>query len=191
MNILLHTCCAACTLGAYGTLVEEGHTVRGFFCNPNIHPLIEFRRRLKAQKLLQEHLPIEMTYAEDYGLRQFLDEVDWQGAARCGDCYRMRLRRAALEAVRQGMDAFTTTLLVSVHQKHALLRQVGQECSEETGVPFYYQDWRGLSEKGHEEARRRHLYLQQYCGCVFSECERFENTALHLYRGSGPAACRE
>jgi len=30
------------------------------------------------------------------------------------------------------------------------------------------------------------LYMQGYCGCIFSEWERFKDTGLHLYRGAGP-----
>jgi len=182
MKILLHTCCAVCTLGPLRELQQEGHRVSGWFYNPNIHPLLEFRRRLKSQKVLQARLSAPMTCDEQYGLREFLDAVDWRGPRRCADCHRLRLRRAAAEAGRGGFDAFTTTLLTSAHQAHELVRATGQECAEAEGVAFVYRDWRPLAEDNHRQASRLGLYLQQYCGCIFSEHERFKDTTRHLYR---------
>lgn len=183
MKVLLHTCCAVCTIGPLKALRAEGLDVAGYFHNPNIHPLIEFRRRLKAQKMLAERMGPEMTYDEQYGLRQWLERVDWRGDGRCEDCYRLRLTRVAQAARDGGLDAMTTTLLVSRHQHHQLVRRVGEECAAERGIEFLYRDWRPLADESHEEARRLRLYLQQYCGCVFSEYERFRDTARHLYRG--------
>ena len=166
-------------------LRDEGHEVVGCFENPNIHPLIEFRRRLKAQKVLAERVGLEMIYTETYGLREWLEAVRWRSTERperCADCYRLRLERVAALACERGLEAFTTTLLVSRHQNHALVRRIGQQCARARGVPFLYRDWRPLAEPTHEEARRMNLYLQQYCGCVFSEWERYRDTTRHLYR---------
>lgn len=153
----------------------------GYFYNPNIHPLIEFRRRLKAVKVLAEQMKIEILADETYGLRDFLDGVDHRLAQRCRQCYLMRLRQTAKVARERRLDGFSTTLLVSCHQEHETVRQVGQQVAAETGVPFLYYDWRSLADKGHEQAKRRSLYCQQYCGCIFSEYERFKDTGLHLY----------
>ena len=183
MNVLLHYCCAACTLGPFRELSREGHGVTGYFYNPNIHPLIEFRRRLKAQKVLQEHLPIEMIFEPGYGLREYLESVDWRGAERCAGCCRLRLGRVAGEARARGFDAVSTTLLASTQQDHDLIRRVGEQCAQGEGVEFLYRDWRHLAEQNHERAKQLRLYLQQYCGCVFSEYERFKDTTKHLYRG--------
>ena len=187
MRILLHTCCAVCTIGPFEELSAEGHDVTGFFYNPNIHPLIEFRRRKKAQKALQEHLPVPMIYREQYGLKHFLRRVDWESPNRCRECYRMRLTETAQEAARRGFDAFSTTLLTSQNQKHDSVEQVAQECAEEAGVAFHYGDWRRLDDANRRRASRLGLYRQQYCGCIFSEYERFQHSLRHVYRGSGPA----
>ena len=194
MKVLLHTCCAPCCLGPYEDLAGGGHEVTGYFYNPNVHPLIEFRRRLKAMKVLQERLPIPVIYEEAYGLSEFLQAVRWQGAdpaQRCADCYRLRLGSAAGVAAERGFDAFTTTLLGSTHQDHGLIARVGRRCADEHGVEFIEADWRARSEEGHRRARQMGLYLQTYCGCVFSEWERFRDTRLHLYRGPGPIPAPE
>jgi len=194
MPILLHVCCAECLLGPLDALRQRGFV--GLFYNPNIHPLIEFRRRLKAVKVLAEQLRVEVVCDEAYGLWDFLERVDWHRQdedgrrARCRGCYRLRLQRTAELAAERNLDAFSTTLLVSRHQMHDAVRQVGEEVARETGVPFAYHDWRHLADHGHDEARRRSLYRQQYCGCVFSEHERYRDTGLHVYppRRPGGAA---
>lgn len=189
MRVLIHICCAPCLGGPLEALRSTGCEVTGYFYNPNIHPLIEFRRRMKALKVLQERIPLPVAYEEAYGLADWLSAVRWGGSReeRCADCYRLRLGRAAEVAARDGHDAFATTLLSSTHQDHAVIRAVGEECGQTHGVEFLAEDWRPLAERGHERARQMRLYLQNYCGCVFSEWERFRDTNLHVYRGQGPA----
>lgn len=186
MDVLLHICCGACAIEPFEQLSAEGHRVTGCFFNPNIHPLVEFRRRLKSVKVLQERLPIPVIYEEDYGLEAYLDAVDRHRPARCEGCCRLRLGHTARLAAERGFGAFTTTLLSSAHQDHELVRRVGERMAEQSGVAFLYADWRPLAERGHERARKMHLYMQSYCGCIFSEWERFRDTGLHLYRGPGP-----
>jgi predicted adenine nucleotide alpha hydrolase (AANH) superfamily ATPase len=188
MRVLLHICCAPCAIGPYEDLKRRGHDVTGYFYNPNIHPLIEFRRRMKALKVLQERIPLAVTYEEDYGLMHYLASVRWAGTERCADCYRLRLERTARHAAEHGFEAMTTTLLGSTRQNHALIERTGRECAGRHGVEFLYADWRPCAEEGHRRAREMKLYLQNYCGCIFSEWDRFKDTAEHVYRGPGPAA---
>ncbi|MCK4375448.1 MAG: epoxyqueuosine reductase QueH [Candidatus Brocadiae bacterium] len=195
MRILLHICCAPCSIGPYEQLAGRRHDVTGYFYNPNIHPLIEFRRRKKALKVLQERMPISAVYEEDYGLMDYLAAVRWSSSdrsERCADCYRLRLARTAQEAARRGFEAISTTLLGSSRQDHALIKLIGEECARESGLRFFHADWRPLAEGAHQRAKEMGLYLQNYCGCIFSEWERFRDTARHVYRGPGPAVpCEE
>ena len=191
MKVLAHVCCASCWLAcapAWDRLVSPAGRWEAFFVNPNIHPLLEFRRRLKAVQVLaaQRHWPLRVEVR--YGLWEFLEHVDWRGEARCADCYRLRLQAAAEAARDRGFDHFTTTLLASTQQSHEAVRRAGAEVAGEVGVEFLAEDWRPLAQRAHEEARRRSLYRQQYCGCIFSEYERYRDTRLHLYRGAGGPA---
>ncbi len=133
MNAALHICCAACTIEPFEQLTGAGHRVTGCFFNPNIHPLIEFRRRLKAVRVLQERAADARHLREDYGLVAYLDAVDWHSPARCEGCYRLRLVHTARLAADRHFDAFTTTLLSSTHQDHELIRRVGEEAAEQSG----------------------------------------------------------
>lgn len=197
MKVLLHICCAVCLAGPLDALRAEGHEVVGFFHNPNIHPLIEFRRRLKAVKIFAERRPLTMICDEKYGLYDYLGRIYAAGPAdaermapprRCAGCYRMRMERTATEARDRGFEAFTTTLLVSRHQYHDRVRRIGEAAAEKAGVSFLYRDFRPLCDQSHEIARGQHLYLQSYCGCIFSEEERYRDTTRHLYRGPGNAS---
>ncbi|MDP6379871.1 MAG: epoxyqueuosine reductase QueH [Phycisphaerae bacterium] len=206
MSLLIHSCCGQClcslldvirqpegsprSAAGAGSSVDAAtgiiatDAVACLFDNPNIHPLIEFRRRLKAFRILCEQVGLPALVNDEYELAEFLDAVDYHSPERrCLDCYRLRLERTAERARAGGFDSFTTTLLVSPQQKHDQIRRIGEEAAREAGVRFLYHDWRDLCERGHQEARRRKLYLQQYCGCIFSEAGRYGQTRLHLYRG--------
>ena len=180
-RILCHVCCAPCYVGVYPELARAARKAEGFFYNPNIHPLLEFRRRLKSTKVLAEQMKIDIHCDEEYGLREFLRMAVNHEDERCPLCYQMRLRRTAEHAKEHGFDAFTTTLLISTHQKHDVIAKIGRKVGDETGVEFYYRDFRRLADDAHREAKRRHLYLQQYCGCVYSEEERYKDTTKHIY----------
>ena len=184
MKALIHICCAPCLIAPLEALRAEGMTLAGIFYNPNIHPFLEFRKRIKALRVFLEadRLPVEID--DEYGLDRFVREVYDPGRERrCENCYTLRLRRTARRAREQGFEAFTTTLLVSPHQDHDRVREVGERMAKETGTSFLYRDFRALHEHAHEVARRRRLYVQQYCGCCFSEYERYRDTTRELYRG--------
>jgi epoxyqueuosine reductase len=183
MKTLLHICCATCAIGAIKALRDDGADVVGFFYNPNIHPFLEFRKRIKAVKVLRESVPFPVIMDEDYGLGLWIREVfHADPAARCQRCYDLRLRRTAEVALAHGCDSFTTTLLISKHQNHEALRESGERIGEEAGVPFLYRDFRPCNDAAHEEAKKRHLYRQQYCGCCMSEYERFKDTTREIYK---------
>lgn len=183
-KVVLHICCAPCLAGPLKQLREEGFDVAGLFCNPNIHPLVEFRRRLKAVKVFCESDPLNVTFCEEYGLDLFLHETSpsgWTSPERCRICYRMRLTPAARKARDLGANGFTSTLFASRRQNHEMIREVAGKVAEEEGVELIYRDMRGMAPYSDEIARKRQLYRQSYCGCVFSEHERYRNTTKHLY----------
>ena len=180
-KLLCHVCCAQCYLGALQELAREAKQVEGFFYNPNIHPLLEFRRRLKAVKVLAEQMKMKVHYEEDYKMQDFLRLVVGHEDERCRICHEARLRRTAKFAKAYGYDAFTTTLLASKHRDHDAVAQLGREVGKEFGMEFFYRDLRPFAERGHDEAKKRNLYLQQYCGCIYSEYERFKDTRRYVY----------
>jgi predicted adenine nucleotide alpha hydrolase (AANH) superfamily ATPase len=173
MNILLHVCCGPCAAYPVKSLVENGHHLTGFFYNPNIHPYTEFSERLEAVKKFANQAGVKMIYHDEYDLRGFLRLVLFREDERCRFCYQMRLLRTAVVAKRGSFDAFTSTLLISPHQNHDLIKGIGEQVARGVGVPFFYQDFRPGYREGYELSKEHDLYRQSYCGCVFSEYERY------------------
>lgn len=173
MKLLLHACCGPCAIFPLGFLRETSHEVRGYFYNPNIHPYKEYERRLLTFQEFSEKVQLEIIIQDDYDLEGFLSMVNGREQIRCGFCYRMRLREAARIAAEQGFDAFTTSLLVSPYQKHDLIKQAGEEAGEEFRIPFYYHDFRTGYREGVSISREMNLYRQPYCGCIYSERDRY------------------
>jgi len=95
------------------------------------------------------------------------------GLSRCEQCYKRRLEATADQARKEGYSSFSTTLLVSPYQNHDLIIRLGQEAAKKYSVDFFYHDFRSLFHNGKKNAIKQKLYRQQYCGCIFSEYERF------------------
>ena len=173
MKVLLQVCCANCAIYPYELLRERGIEVTGYFFNPNIHPYQEYEKRRNAVAEYSGKTGLQMIYRDEYLLEEFLKNVAHQPGERCGYCYRVRLEAAAKEARDQGFDAFSTTLLQSNYQDHAKIRETGEAIGRETGIPFHYEDFRQGWRRGVEVSKAMGLYRQQYCGCIYSEKERF------------------
>lgn len=173
MKLLLHICCGPCSVFPVAKLREDGHELQGYFFNPNIHPFKEFERRRDTllDYAMAERLPLIVD--DRYLLEDFLAQALRTDRIRCEACYGMRLHEAAAAAKRAGCDAFTTTLLVSPYQKHDLIRAAGESAAEAAGIPFHYEDFRPGWQEGVRISRERQMYRQPYCGCIFSEKERY------------------
>lgn len=173
MELLLHICCAPCTIYPLQTLRDRGVEVSGYFYNPNIHP---FREHEKRRDTLQEYAGIcqlEVFYEDRYDLELFLDQTRPWGPERCRTCYEIRLEATASRAKAQGFEAFSTTLLYSRYQKHDWIREVGNRMGARFEIPFHYQDFRPGWQEGVQKSKELGLYRQPYCGCIFSEKERY------------------
>ena len=174
MKLLMHTCCAPCSVYCIDSLRAEGIEPTVFWYNPNIHPYIEYKTRRDCLKDYAKTVGAEAIFIEDYGWDEFCRNVVSDIENRCVNyCYRKRLTETVRYAAKHGYDAFTTTLLVSPYQKHDELCAVCEELSALSGVKFLYRDFRVGFREGQAKARALGLYLQKYCGCIFSEEDRY------------------
>ncbi len=175
MKLLLHTCCAPCSVYPIKALRGEGVEPTLFWYNPNIHPYAEYVARRDCLKNYATEIGVELVVEDEYGLDEFVCKVNRAAGnllTRCEDyCYPLRLRRVFEYAVANNYDAVTTTLLYSIYQKHEIIAKMMEELAAEYGVKFLYRDFREGWKEGQEEARRVGLYMQKYCGCVYSEEE--------------------
>lgn len=172
-DILLHICCGPCAAGSLPRIRKENLNAEGFFFNPNIHPVTEFRHRRAALEEYAEATGLPVEWRDDYGLVEFLRSVAGREDARCEYCYALRMRETAREARRRRIGLFSTTLLYSIHQKHNLIRDIAEEAARENGVEFLYVDLREGWRKGQAKWRETGLYSQKYCGCIYSEMDRY------------------
>lgn len=173
MRILLHICCGNCAIYPVKMLREQNHQLSGFFYNPNIHPYQEFSKRLETTREYAAKVELPVTYDEEYRLEDFLAAVAQEPENRCEYCYRSRLLATAKEAHRQGLDGFTTTLLYSRYQKHQEIVDFGRQLAKEYELYFHDEDFRSGWNEGIRVSKEMGLYRQQYCGCIYSEKDRY------------------
>ncbi len=174
MKLLLHACCAPCANMPIDALRAAGHELSAYWYNPNIHPFTEYRSRRNSLTDYCATIDLPIILHDDYGLRPFVREVAQDIDGRCVKCYEMRLFSAAKTAKENGFDAFTSSLFISPYQNHELMRDVAYRAAEEFGVQFYYEDFRPMFRDGQTRARELGFYMQKFCGCVFSEQERYQ-----------------
>ena len=175
MKVLLHTCCAPCSVYCIDSLRSEKIEPTLFWCNPNIHPFIEYKTRRDCLKDYAKIVKAELIIKEDYGLDEFCRNVIDNLENRCVDyCYEKRLFETVKYASENGYDAFSTTLLVSPYQKHDELKKICEKLAKDSGLKFIYRNFRVGYREGQAKARELGLYLQKYCGCIFSEEDRYK-----------------
>jgi predicted adenine nucleotide alpha hydrolase (AANH) superfamily ATPase len=173
MKTLMHICCAPCANMPIEVLRGDGLEVTGYWYNPNIHPFTEYRSRRNCLREYAAKIELPMIERDDYGLRPFVREVAENIGGRCVKCYEMRLYDTARQAAEGGFDSFTSSLFISPYQNHELMRAVAERAAHEYGVEFLYRDFRPYFAQGQERARQMEMYIQKFCGCVFSEQERY------------------
>lgn len=175
---LLHICCAPCSVRCIETLRDEGIEPVGFWYNPNIHPYTEYRARKETLIAYAADINLKLIVNNTYALRPFIRAVYPHFDRRCETCYRLRLDETAKTAAEQGLDNFSTTLLISPYQNHDLIIKVAEEAAAAHGVRFLYRDFRPYFREGQDSAREKGFYMQKYCGCVFSEEERYRKNKV-------------
>ena len=170
MNLLLHTCCAPCSVYCIDSLRKEGIEPVSYWFNPNIHPYIEYKTRRDTLIEYSKMENFKLIIEENYGLDDFCKNVSNDLKNRCKNyCYPVRLEQTAKFAKENGYDAFSTTLLVSPYQQHDVIKELAEQLAKKYEIDFVYRDFRVGFREGQAKARELGLYMQKYCGCVFSE----------------------
>jgi hypothetical protein len=172
-KLLIHVCCAHCAAYTVEYWSREGYEATGFWYNPNIHPFAEHQQRLEGMKLLVKEINLPLIVSPDYDITEYFRRVAGHETERCRYCFDLRLAKTAEIAKENGFEAFTTTLLISPHQKHDLIKEVGERAPGGKGVAFLYADLRKRYSDSRHITKPMELYRQQYCGCLYSEWERY------------------
>ena len=169
-EILLHHCCVVCTPEVLKYFKQKFDKVISLWFNPNIYPQEEFNKRLEALKIFTEQERQFVIIKTNFNSALF-DEIKdscYDEFKRCSFCYTFRLKELAKEAKNNNIKYFSTTLLASPYQKHDIIKKIGEDISSEYKIEFVYKDFRPDYYTGKSEIFNRKLYMQKYCGCIFS-----------------------
>ncbi|MFA5628938.1 MAG: epoxyqueuosine reductase QueH [Dehalococcoidales bacterium] len=177
-SILIHCCCAHCTAYTVQYWQEQGYDVTALWYNPNIHPYMEHQYRLEAMETLAKNLNFKLIVVEGYDFVEYFRRVVGHETERCGLCFDMRLSKTVETATELGINYFTSTLLISHQQKHDLLKEMCEKLSQDSKSTFLYADLRKRYSDSRRITKPMDLYRQQYCGCVYSEWERYTNQKI-------------
>ena len=177
-SVLVHSCCAHCAAYTVDFWQQQGYEVSALWYNPNIHPYQEHRQRQGAMQSLAQEMNLRLVMVEGYDIIDYFRQVAGHESQRCQYCFRLRLSKTIETAQEMGFDAFTTTLLISPHQKHDLLQEIGNDLARERDIDFLYADLRKHYSDSRRTTKPLNLYRQQYCGCVYSEWERYAQVTI-------------
>ena len=175
-EVLLHACCAPCSSAIVEWMLAHDVRPTIFYYNPNIFPLEEYEIRKNESKRHAESLGIRWIdgdYDHDHWLEGVCGlEGEPERGRRCEQCFTLRLKAAAQEAKRLGIQYFATTLASSRWKSLEQIERAGRQAELAVeGTTFWAQNWRkgGLQERRNQLLREYDFYNQQYCGCEFSQ----------------------
>lgn len=171
-KLLIHVCCAPCSILVIDKFKKENFEIELIFYNPNIHPYKEYLERLNSFKIYSETLKINYIIGR-YEYEKYFMNVTKSIKDRCIFCYQLRLNEVARVAKEKNIKNFTTTMLYSKYQKHDKIRKIGELIAKDYELNFIYYDLRDKYHDGVKLSIDYNLYRQKYCGCIFSEIERF------------------
>jgi predicted adenine nucleotide alpha hydrolase (AANH) superfamily ATPase len=177
-SVLVHICCAHCAAYTIEYWRQQGYETSAYWYNPNIHPYQEHQQRLESMQSLAQQTNLPLFIEEGYDFIEYFRRVVGHEGDRCHYCFQMRLLKTAEYANRHGFTAFTTTLLISPQQKHELIMETGNAAAAETGAEFLYADLRKHYSDSRHLTKPLNLYRQQYCGCLYSEWERYSHSTI-------------
>lgn len=180
----MHTCCAPCfsyiendikengILNNSGKLEKMDYTA--IWYNPNIHPKVEYEKRKDTFTKFCKMKGVNYELIDEYDLTGYVKNVvenvgeNKKYSLRCEYCYFLRLEPVFKYAKEKGYDAVSTTLSISPYQNHELIKRAGQVLSNKYNTEFIYVDYMEHFREGQKMARDYGLYMQKYCGCIFS-----------------------
>lgn len=173
-ELLLHCCCAPCSTVCFERL-KEGFSVTAYFYNPNIDGKEEYEKRRDELKRLCEIHGVDF-FAEPFIPNEFFEAVKGlescsERGERCFVCYKLRLKKTAERAKKEGYDCFATTLTLSPLKDSDAINEKGTEAEKETGEKYIATDFKKRNGflRSVQMSQEYGLYRQNYCGCVFSK----------------------
>jgi predicted adenine nucleotide alpha hydrolase (AANH) superfamily ATPase len=122
-------------------------------------------------------------------MEDFLRNIVFREQERCRYCYYDRLKHAVMAAKNEKFEAFTTTLFYSKYQDHTLIMTIAENLAKEYQVKLLYDDYRKGWSYGIQRSRELGMYRQRYCGCIYSEKERYYSSFQNQDNADSRAFC--
>ncbi|MCK9223509.1 MAG: epoxyqueuosine reductase QueH [Candidatus Muirbacterium halophilum] len=169
-NLLIHACCGIC-LENFLNYFEKSFNITVYWFNPNINGIKEFRKRREVLRKILINKNIKSEYNNFYNVKEFLNKIS-DCNIRCHGCIEWRLDETVQFAKANGFDVFTTTLLTSPNQDYDYINKYGELLSKKHNIEFLSYDMR--EDYNNNAVKEKGLYSQGYCGCIFSEEERYK-----------------
>lgn len=174
-KVLMHSCCAPCSVAIIEQIVSAGIELTVFFYNPNIHPQQEYELRKNEIMGFSQKIGIPFIDA-DYDVQNWFTataglEHEPERGRRCVVCFEMRLKRTAHYAYQNGFPIITSSLGISRWKDIEAVNYAGvKAASDYDGVTYWTYNWRknGGTTKMYESTKRENFYKQLYCGCIYS-----------------------
>ncbi|MFW6173340.1 MAG: epoxyqueuosine reductase QueH [Elusimicrobiota bacterium] len=174
-KLLLHICCGPCACYPFKEFERKGYKILGYWDNPNIHGYREYTKRHMALGYYAHKMNDMELVEHEYDPEKWFESIsDFSKPKRCSDCYKIRIHRTAERAKQHKIKNFSTTLLYSKFQNHEEIKKICSSEAKKNELNFVYQDLRKGWKEGIKESKRMGIYRQQYCGCIFSERERYD-----------------
>lgn len=180
-KLLLHACCAPCSSYVLEYL-SKYFEITLYYYNPNIHPKLEYNRRIEElKKFLNEfngENKIDLV-EEEYNTLEYFNEVKGledlgERSRRCYNCYKFRMDKAAKYAKNNNFDYFTTTISISPYKISNWINEIGSKLEKKYNINYLYADFKKKNgyKRSLELSKQHNLYRQDYCGCIYSKEER-------------------
>ncbi len=181
--MLLHACCAGCTLTFLDAIkketaiTEEDITV--IFDNPNIHPRSEYFARQKALKIVTrdkkcslvfpnykpgEYFSLFSSVTDDSSRKKITRDPN----LRCPKCWTLRLSRFFEYARENGHVQVSSTLVTSPYINQDRLDTIATNLAKKFELKFY------IPQECNCYQKKCGFYIQNYCGCIYSLLEKTE-----------------
>lgn len=178
-KLLMHSCCGPCSTTCINR-IKDYFDITIIYYNPNIEPYDEYLKRKNEQIRYLKAINIPIMDA-DYDNDNFREHTkslanEPEGGARCSLCFALRLKYTAEKALKNDFEYFTTTLTVSPHKNSQVINPIGIKIGSDLGVKFLVADFK--KKEGYKEsimiAKEYDLYRQNYCGCLYSKGDNYE-----------------
>lgn len=180
-RLYLHSCCAPCSTRCLEELAEY-FDITVVYYNPNIDTDEEYSLRLAEQiRYIEEVYGKSISVIDEGHKKADFDAIACgkenipEGGARCFECYRLRLDKAASYC--RPDDYFATTLTVSPLKNADKINEIGFFLAQKYGVKYLPSDFK--KREGYKRsivlAAEHGLYRQNYCGCEFSKRQNTKN----------------